>query len=208
VYRIGRDFDFLDTDAGTVFRVKDLETSPAAVTLPRPSLAAALQAGHLLKLFTDLPGVDFDHITLAGRLQYVQVGSRTVVLDVAHNPAAFAYLADQLRRRHPGQKVHMVVAMMADKNLQESLAAFSDLAESWNLATIAGLNRAASTEHLRRSVPGGEVGAREFASVTEALQHVLQADSSSLVLVTGSFYTVAEATRYLRAQEKSIETAG
>lgn len=201
LYRQGRDFGYRDSATGTVFHVRNLESSAVAVTLPRPSLAAALQVGHLLKLSADLPVAGFSRIALAGRLQYVKVGSRTVILDVAHNPAAFGYLADQLRRRHPGQKVHMVVAMMADKNLHESLAAFSDLAESWNLTTIAGLARAAATAQLRRAVPAGAVEPCEFASVADALRHVLHQGHPSPIVVTGSFYTVAEATRFLQAQE-------
>lgn len=208
LYLINRDFGFRETEAGTAFQVKDLESAPVATVLPRPSLAAALQVGHLLKWFTDLPSTGFDRIALAGRLQYVSLGSRTVILDVAHNPAAFVYLADQLRQRHPQQKVRIVVAMMADKNVRESLAAFGDLAESWHLAAIANISRAASTEDLRQALPGDPAELGEFASVTDALKHALQSDSSSPVLVTGSFYTVAEATQCLQEQEKTIETVG
>ena len=208
LYRIDRDFGYYETDQGTVFYAEDLESSPIAVTLPRPSLAAAVQVGCLLKLFAELPVGGFERIALPGRLQYAKADSRTVILDVAHNPAAFVYLADQLRQRHPQQRFHMVVAMMADKNLWESLAAFGDLAESWNLATIAGFSRAAATEHLRCAVPAGDTVVHEFASVTDALTYTLQGNSSSFVVVTGSFYTVAEATRFLQAQENAIETVG
>lgn len=208
LYRIDREFGYYDTDEGTVFHLRDLESSPVSVTLPRPSLAAALQVGYLLKLYTDLPVAGFGRIALPGRLQYVQTDSTTVILDVAHNPAAFVYLADQLRRRHPRQRFHMVIAMMADKNLKESLAALTDLVASWNLTTIVGLNRAASAEQLRSAIPASEVLVREFASVTAALETVLRENSRIPVLVTGSFYTVAEATRLLQAQEKVFETAG
>ncbi len=208
LYRIDQEFGYRDSEDGTVFYVKDLQSSPLAVTLPRPSLAAALQVGYLLKLFSDLPAEGFDSIALPGRLQYAKTDSRTVILDVAHNPAAFVYLAEQLRRRHPHQQFHIVIAMMADKNLRESLAAFNDLAESWNLTTIAGLNRAASTAQLLSAVPAGEIPIREFASVTDALEQLLRENSTSPVLVTGSFYTIAEATRLLQAQEKVFETVG
>lgn len=209
-YLIDQDFGFRETEAGTVFNVKDLESVPVATALPRPSLAAALQVGHILQWFTNLPAAaaGFDRLALAGRLQYVSHDSKTVILDVAHNPAAFVYLADQLRQRHPKQKVRIVVAMMADKNVRESLAAFGDLAESWHLATIANVSRAASTEDLRQALPGNPTEFGEFASVTDALNHALQSDSSSPVLVTGSFYTVAEATQFLQGQEKAIETVG
>ena len=207
LHLIHRDFGFHDTEEGTVFQIKTLESTPVAVTLPKPSLAAALQVAHLLKLFNDLPADNFNRITLAGRLQYVDFGSRTVILDVAHNPAACLYVANQLRQRHPGQKFELVVAMMADKNLRESLTAFGDLVKTWNLTTVASFSRAASIHDLRRALPDDHVEHRDFVSVAEALKHTLQ-DGSSPVLVTGSFYTVAEAMRFLQRQEGSVEALG
>lgn len=209
MFLLGRDFGFKDTNAGTVFEINDRVSASVKVSLPRPSLAAALQVGHLLKLFTDMPVSTLSEIELAGRLQYWHVGSRTVILDVAHNPAAFSYLADQLRQRHDGQTFTMVIAMMADKNVPESLAAISDLAASWNLATITGVSRAASTAQLRSALPNGE-GIREFSSVADALGQVFQDQTTVPVLVTGSFYTVADATRFLQqhtGQGASIEAA-
>lgn len=205
--QIGADFGFCESPQGTVFWVRDLQGAPISVHLPQPSLAAAMQVGRLLNLFVDLPVAAFARISLPGRLEYVVVGGRSVILDVAHNPAAFAYLAQGLRNRHPEEKFLIVVAMMADKDLEESLAAFDGVVESWHLTTIPGFARAASTVQLRQALPGA-APAREFGAVADALQAALQSGSTAPVLVTGSFYTVADAKRFLLHRETVIETLG
>lgn len=207
LFRIDEDFGFDSRQQGTVFWLGDLLSAPVQVNLPCPSLAAALQVGFLLNLFSDLPVTAFERIVLAGRLQYVNVGGRNAILDVAHNPAAFAYLARQLQSRHPDEKFVVVVAMMADKDLSEALAAFGEIVVSWHLATIPGFARAASTAQLRQALPTNAAAA-EYASVAEALTAVLHSDSSAPVLITGSFYTVADATRFLQHRETAIETVG
>lgn len=205
--QIDSNFGFRDSPAGTVFWVENLQSEPVQLSLPQPSLAAALQVGCLLGLDIDLSLAAFTRISLPGRLQHVTVGTKTVILDVAHNPAAFAYLALRLRTLYPGKTFRVVVAMMADKDLKDSLMAFDGVVESWGLATIQGFNRAASTEQLRQALPEC-AQAREFVSVADALGAALGEDSMAPVLVTGSFYTVADATRFLQHQERAIETVG
>jgi folylpolyglutamate synthase/dihydrofolate synthase len=207
LFRIDEHFGFRSSQQGTVFWLEDLQSAPVPVNLPCPSLAAALQVGFLLNLFSELPVTAFEQIVLPGRLQYVNAGRRHVILDVAHNPAAFTYLARQLQRRHPGEKFVVVVAMMADKDLQDALAAFAEIVASWHLTTIPGFARAASTAQLRQALPN-DVPAAEYASVADALTAVLHSDSLTPVLVTGSFYTVADATRFLQHRETAIETVG
>jgi len=207
LFRINEDFGFHSGQQGTVFWLGDLQSSPVQVNLPCPSLAAALQVGFLLNLFSELPVAAFERIVLPGRLQYVNASGRNVILDVAHNPAAFTYLARQLQSRHPGEKFAVVVAMMADKDLQDALAAFVDIAASWHLTTIPGFARAASSAQLRQALPNN-AAATEYASVDDALSAVLHNNSSVPVLITGSFYTVADATRFLQHRETAIETVG
>ena len=206
LFRIDKDFGFHSGQQGTVFWLGDLQSSLVQVNLPCPSLAAALQVGFLLNLFSELPVAAFEQIVLPGRLQYLNAGGRNVILDVAHNPAAFTYLARQLQSRHPGEKFVVVVAMMADKDLQDALAAFADIAASWHLATIPGFPRAASSAQLRQALPNN-ASATEYASVDDALSAVLH-NNSAPVLITGSFYTVADATRFLQHRETAIETDG
>lgn len=195
LHHIGRDFGFAEEATGTQFWVGKQNSAPITTHLPKPSLAAALQVAQLLGLYTHLPVELFERVELAGRLQYVHWRARTVILDVAHNPAAFQYLAGQLHMRHPGERFVVVVAMMADKDLATSLNSFVDLASDWFLTTIADLPRAAPIEQLQRSLPA-EANVKTAANVGEALTEAARSTSGP-ILVTGSFYTVAEAMRFL-----------
>lgn len=192
LYRLDRDFGYRETPAGTQFWGGDESAEPMLVHLPKPSLAAAWQAVRLLNIVETHPEV-LASLYLPGRLQVVHLGARRVFLDVAHNPAAMVYLADRLR----GQKVVLVIAMMADKNLRASLAALNVITSAWYLATIPNLPRAASAAQLSEALPKGTV-AVTLDSVSEALEQALSTSSDLPVLVTGSFYTVAEATLCLQ----------
>lgn len=194
LYRIERDFGFRESAEGTAFWVGDAGSEPMAVQLPNPSLAAALQVIRLLGLGQDaLPTEVLSTLTLPGRLQRFNLGKRLILMDVAHNPAALAYVALRLQ----GRACDLIVAMMADKNLPDSLAALLPIGRSWSLTTIADLPRAASADQLRQALPE-HIEARTFMSVAAALDAVLRAPVAAPVLVTGSFHTVAEATRYLQ----------
>jgi dihydrofolate synthase/folylpolyglutamate synthase len=195
LYRLGREFGFVDTPEGTEFWCGDTRIAPMSVHLPKPSLAAAWQAVRLLKS-VEVQIQVLGALHLPGRLQEMQVNGRRVLLDVAHNSAAMTYLTEQLQ----GQKFVLVIAMMADKNLSDSLAALEPITSAWCLTTIPQLPRAASTALLLDALPHGVFG-EVFTSVPAALDRALQTSSTLPVLVTGSFYTVAEATGYL--QEKA-----
>jgi dihydrofolate synthase / folylpolyglutamate synthase len=200
LYLVNRDFGFRDAPGGTEFWCAGATTAPLFVQLPKPSLAAAWQAVSLLKTAETQPQA-LASLSLPGRLQSIQAGARCVFLDVAHNPAAMAYLAERLK----GQKVMLVIAMMADKNLHDSLVALESIAGEWCLTTIAHLPRAASTKQLHEALPQAAV-AKIFDSVSQALEWALASASDLPVLVTGSFYTVAEATLYLQSDALSPES--
>jgi len=197
LYQIGRDFGFRDSPDGSEFWCAGETAGPLFVQLPKPSLAAAWQAVSLLKDIEPQLQV-LATLSLPGRLQSVRMGTRHVYLDVAHNPAAMLYLAERLK----GQKFTLVIAMMADKNLRDSLLALEPIAAEWCLTTIPHLPRAASVAQLRDVLPSTALAAT-FDSVSHALERVLSSESDLPVLVTGSFYTVAEATLYLESDAAS-----
>ncbi len=201
LYQIDRDFGYSETEQGTAFWLGNRRFDAMAVQLPKPSLAAALQVGYLLGLDAhSLAPSAYAGLELPGRLQRVMAGHRPVYLDVAHNPAAMAHLAQQLRERLPNAPVDLVVAMMGDKNLPDSLAPLAPLVNHWYLASVPDLPRAAATAQLRAALPTGS-SSESFATVAEALDAALSSTSQGAIVVTGSFYTVAEATRYLKTGE-------
>ena len=124
--------------------------------------------------------------TLPGRFQIVR-HSPLVVLDVAHNPHAARYLVEKIEQLAPKGKVHAVLGMLHDKDIDGTITILSEVVDQWYCATLDG-PRAATAQRLQQSLP--EAGGYE--SVEQAWQAALaQADAKDVVLVCGSFHTVA-----------------
>ena len=119
-------------------------------TLPLPSLAAALQAlAQLGYNPQDLQAPQLlAKLELPGRYQKLAWRGRTLVLDVAHNPAAARYLAQRLSQDNPAPVVALL-AMMKDKDRRGTIAALLEQVVHWWLAELPQLPRSASSDELR-----------------------------------------------------------
>lgn len=137
-------------------------------------------------------------VSLPGRFQKIST-KPTLILDVAHNPQATNLLLSRLKRQHY-ENLHLVVGMLADKDSQQSLLPFLTLGANWYLAPVQSA-RSASAEMLDSAVKE-QRSKNLFESIDVALQSALaSASENDLILVFGSFFTVAEATQYLRVNE-------
>jgi dihydrofolate synthase/folylpolyglutamate synthase len=167
-----------------------------------PSLAAALQVVYLLGI--DLTQLNiakvFDGLSLPGRFQSLRYAGCEVILDVAHNPAASAYLCRRLQASSVAGRSFALVAMMADKDRVESLRKLKPVIDSWYLAELKDIPRAASAEHLAQDLAliGCQLDGR--GSVEECLKTLAkQVTPQDRIVVWGSFYTVAAALAVLQA---------
>ncbi|MEN0038717.1 MAG: bifunctional tetrahydrofolate synthase/dihydrofolate synthase [Cellvibrio sp.] len=171
--------------------------------LPLPSIAAALQVGRLLGL--DLLQLDaFSRVAelrVPGRFQLVQWRERQVILDVAHNPAATAYLVERLVQTVAADaKIHGIVAMMADKDRAQSLYNLKDQINSWYIADLSFIPRAASVEQLQQNLVDLGRGSQYSGSVANCLEAAYEnSNQGDCILVFGSFYTVAAGLQTLNA---------
>ena len=166
-----------------------------APRLPASALATAFQVWHLLRVAPCraelVAGV---RATLPGRWQLLRRDGATLLLDVAHNPAAARALAAHLRRLRPRSRALAVCGMAADKDMQGFARALSPQVESWFVAAPP-TPRAASAATLAQAVraAGGHVAAQEN-SLTSALARALASrQGDQLVVVCGSFHTVGNA---------------
>jgi len=124
--------------------------------------------------------------TLPGRFQIVQ-HSPLVILDVAHNPHAARYLVEKIEQLAPKGKVHGVLGMLHDKDIEGTISILSEAVNQWYCASLDG-PRGASAQRLQQSLPEAEC----YDRVEQAWQAALsQADADDVVLVCGSFHTVA-----------------
>jgi dihydrofolate synthase/folylpolyglutamate synthase len=124
---------------------------------------------------------------LPGRFQTVSESPR-LILDVAHNPHAAAYLAGRLAEQpRKGGKVRAVVGLLKDKDIAGTLACLSPQVDEWYCAPLEG-PRGASVEELTVHLPQ----ARQFDDVESAWKQAMQeAAPQDIVIVCGSFHTVA-----------------
>lgn len=214
-YWIGQQFLLTAQPGGWQLQLGERLYSLPNLFLPPWSVAAALQVADLLGQLGAPDQVERDlaqlaQLKLPGRLQCHRVQGRTVVLDVAHNPAATAYLAGQLQQRWPQGDWQIVVAMMNDKNISDALRPLVPLAHTWHLAGVPNMARAAGVEHLEQVLRqiGSSVQAHSYGSAAAALAAALQTQGSGGILVTGSFYPVADALGYLETLETPNEIHG
>lgn len=206
--QIGKDFGFREVGEQTVFWSGGHESAPLTVNLSKPSLAAAYHAARLLNLPNALGAADaFVGLQLPGRMQQLHVHGKTIILDVAHNPAAMEQLARQLSRHVGGGSLAAVIAMMGDKNLPQSLAPLCPQVDEWALCSIADLPRAASTAALSEALPSS-CKRVVYPSVAAALSTLIGQTEIACILVAGSFYTVAEAHTWLEQNGSWNEAAG
>ncbi|WP_375750755.1 bifunctional tetrahydrofolate synthase/dihydrofolate synthase [Vibrio sp. HN007] len=178
----------------------DMQALPKP-SLPLPNAATALTALGVSGLeITDVNVVNgLKNAKLAGRMQRVS-GAPTIILDVAHNPHSAEYLVTQLQKQYPGKKIHCVLGMLKDKDIEATIAVLEKSVIDWYLGSLEG-PRAATAEELSQHTSSR---AKTYGSPTLAFKEALvSAEKDDVLIVAGSFYTVAEILVYLELQRSS-----
>jgi dihydrofolate synthase/folylpolyglutamate synthase len=210
VFLAGREFDWQSRDGDGGWSLHLSKAGNAALhlplpKLPLPSVAAAVQA---LTLIDRMPSSEvvadlLATLQLPGRFQQLSCAGKDLFLDVAHNPAAAEYLAQCLDERGVRQ-LAVVVAMMADKDIEACLRPLRPFVRHWWLAALPDVPRAAEPSVLQDALARLGVGADQMtlcSSVEETVKWLLTempdnrqfAHDCDSLLVTGSFYTVSAA---------------
>ncbi|MCZ7565104.1 MAG: bifunctional tetrahydrofolate synthase/dihydrofolate synthase [Burkholderiales bacterium] len=164
-------------------QVANAATAIAALEAMRAELPVAAQA-----VREGLAGV-----TLPGRFQ-VLPGLPTVVLDVAHNPAAAGVLAANLAAMTPAARTLAVLGMLADKDIAGTCARLKDAVGHWYAASLDVARGACAAElsaALRAAGAAGPVSEHDSprAAYAAAREAARQGDR---IVVFGSFHTVAD----------------
>jgi dihydrofolate synthase/folylpolyglutamate synthase len=134
--------------------------------------------------------------TAPGRMEVVG-RQPLIVLDGAHNAAAARALADAMPEAFAGERLHLVMAVFSNKDLDAIADALSPLADAGYAASTDSV-RARPAEEIERALSSRGVPTTPFASVADAIAAArTAADDGDIILVTGSLYTVADARRAL-----------
>ena len=167
----------------------ELEALPIP-SLPLPNAATALMALGTSELtISDVNVVNgLKSAQLPGRMQKIS-DQPVIVLDVAHNPHSAEYFVQQVTKTYAGKNLHVVVAMLHDKDIPSTLEVLAPITTHWYPASLQG-SRAATAAELCQSLPQGvEQHINPVAAFEAALASVKGDD---VVLVVGSFHTVGE----------------
>jgi dihydrofolate synthase / folylpolyglutamate synthase len=187
---------------GQSFRVRGLHATYDDMLLPLFGEPQARNAGASIVALEALLGRALDErlvrqtlATVASPGRVEVVGRRPlVVLDGAHNLDAMEALARTLRESFTWERLHAVVAMFADKDVEGVTAILGPLVDVAHVARTSS-PRAAPVARVAAGLREGAVDdVRTYDGVDEAVEGAREAATADdLVLVTGSFYTVAEA---------------
>ena len=201
----GTDFDGRPADPGSWNYL--VEGRVERASLPVPALPGPVQVANaatalaaLDTLSDRLPlsraAIDagLRSVRLAGRFQRVS-DSRGFewILDVAHNPAAAATLADNLRALPATGRTLAVCGMLGDKDVTGVIGALRDSIDEWLAASSEGPRAIDAAELVRRALSAG-VTLQPSGTVAEAMNRAASlARPGDRVVVFGSFHTVGPA---------------
>jgi dihydrofolate synthase/folylpolyglutamate synthase len=131
-----------------------------------------------------------------GRLEIVG-RHPTILLDGAHNPAATEALAVALREFFLWDRLHLVIAASANKDLGGIVGPLAPLADITYAAKNAS-ERSGDALPIAERFSALDKPVELFDSVAAALAAArAAADAGDIIVVTGSLYTVADARRAL-----------
>ena len=164
--------------------------------VPQPNAATALAALRASGLVVSEQAIreGIQNAILPGRFQIVSESPR-LILDVAHNPHAAAYLAGRLKSLPKTGRVLAVIGMLHDKDIGGTLACMESVVDSWYCAPLEG-PRGATAEQLMEHLGKGAI----YSSVAQAWHAAMaEAKPEDTVLVCGSFHTVAHVMEVMDA---------
>ncbi|MDF5208404.1 cyanophycin synthetase, partial [Vibrio parahaemolyticus] len=184
---VGIQYDYQLTDNGWkwssgAFELEDLPIP----SLPLQNAATALMALGASELqITDINIVNgLNNARLAGRMQVLH-HEPEIVLDVAHNPHSAEYLVERVKQQYLGKNIHIVVAMLHDKDIKATIEAITPVATQWYPASLTG-PRAATADELCQYLPDGQV---HFENPVDAFESARShAKTGDVILVVGSFH--------------------
>ncbi len=192
---IQRDFTYNKTEDGWNWRTAD----KTLTNLPKPNLYGDFQlqnaAGVMMVLkLLQLPiipsGLTKAHIS--GRFQILP-GPVTRIFDVAHNPLGAKVLTTTLQQYPNKGKTHVILGMLDKKDTAGFINIIQDISNDWHVAPLNTPNTATAQCLVDNLLSVGNKNITSYPSITNAYNNVLSiVKDGDQILITGSFYTVAE----------------
>ena len=131
---------------------------------------------------------------IVARFEKINVGNKSVILDVAHNPAAVQTLVETLSDS-PMETV-AIFSALADKNIDDMVGLASPSIRQWFLVPLSA-ERSVQLEVLEDKF-GDSQETTVCASMASAIEQALALKEIQRIVIFGSFYTVADASVILK----------
>ena len=135
--------------------------------------------------------------TLSDRFERVEKPV-SVIFDVAHNPQATHYLAEQLLRSPYSGRTFAVVGMLKDKDILGAFLPMLSCIDRWYVGSLSETRGAVGGKLAKILRTEGVEDCYTFTSINKAFEKAItQCEAQDRIVVFGSFYTVAIAKQFL-----------
>lgn len=194
----GIDFGYSDAKKELFYQKPDgasCQCAHISGDIPVSNQLCAVQALEMLgeSIANDKLSDALSSVRLSGRME-VLCRAPLVMVDVAHNPHAATYLAKRLKKIiQPNTQVICVFSMLADKDILGVIQSLKTIVDSWIVFPLT-VSRAAGVSQMEDLLLAENRQYEVAPSVSNAIQaakRMALASENSLVIVCGSFYTVA-----------------
>ena len=132
----------------------------------------------------------------AGRMEVIS-SRPTILLDIAHNPAAVKEMAKSAQKLFSYTRVIVIYGAMKDKQSDEMLQELTNFADHFILVRP-NQERSENPTRFKKILKKYNTPCEVIESIPKAIRKVKQtALSDDMVCITGSIFTVGEAKHYL-----------
>lgn len=157
---------------------------------------AALQ--HVLPVKVDSVEAGLTSVYVPGRFERVLIENQLAVLDAAHNPAAAVTVCHALQTYYPEHRIVAVLSVLKDKDITGIVTALAPVVSSWYCATLPVPRATPLADLISQVEQCQDAPVQGFEAVKDAWRGAYEAANSAaddrpvLILVAGSFYTLAQ----------------
>ncbi len=205
---VGRDFDYASNTDGSWSWTGQGVSLPAL--LP-PGLQGEFQLGNAAAVLALVEHAGLENmldaelvnrvlpgVQLPGRLQAVDAGGVHWLLDVAHNPAGAAVLAQTLAAAPESGRTLGIIGVLDDKDVEGIALPLNPVVDDWTAVTADSPRAIRSDELARRISNACNRPCRIAESLPDAMDYARRnAAENDRILLTGSFYLIGPALRVL-----------
>lgn len=182
--------------------------------LPNPALKGEFQIGNAASAIMALQALSpsikilpkhieqgLQNVHLHGRFEQLQE-QPLVITDVAHNPHAVESLVAQLQSEPVEGETRVVIAMLADKPVEEVISLLLPVTDAWYCAGLESEARGLSVQAISDKISrlaqlSADVKLSAETTVKAAIEAAMRdAKTQDRIVIMGSFYTVAAAKQY------------